>query len=200
MRPQKRERRAYYRKLQESFPAQLFAQWNQGLAPRLREVAAELPRGSLVAVYQARAKEASLKPLFDLPFRFAFPLVLDAEKGEMEFRLVEKAADESEFHIGPFGILEPTKKHPLVDRAEIQACFIPLLAFDLNGRRLGRGKGFYDRFLDGFAGLKLGVGFEWQFSPEELPVEKHDQRLDLAITEQLIRDFQAASPGRPQKR
>lgn len=183
----KKERRQYYRQLQSSFAEELYKSWNHALAKPLLEAAKEIPRGGLVAVYRARAKEADLSPLFSLPLKFCFPKVL-SKNGQMEFRLVEQPLS-AEFAPGPFGILEPTEKHPLVKREEIAACFVPLLSFDDSGRRLGQGRGFYDRFLEGFEGKKIGVGFEWQFSPDPLPIEATDQHLDLAVTEHGIRSF-----------
>jgi 5-formyltetrahydrofolate cyclo-ligase len=174
--------------LLEQFSSPHFRAWNEKLGPRLLEVAREIPEGSYVAVYRAKAKEADLSALFRLPLRFCFPRVL-SDDGLMEFRCVKKPGAEQEFQLGAYGILEPTLHHPVVSREEMAACFAPLLAFDKSGRRLGNGKGFYDRFLDGFAGLKIGVGFEWQYSVTPLPNEAHDQKLDLVVTEWETRDF-----------
>ena len=162
--------------------------WNEKLGPRLVQVAREIPSDSYVAVYHATAKEADLSALFALPLRLCFPRVL-SDDGEMEFRWVKKPAAAGEFEPGAYGIHEPKKSHPLIRREEMSACFAPLLAFDDSGRRLGHGKGFYDRFLDGFPGIKIGVGFEWQYSVTPLPHEPHDQRLEIVVTELETRDF-----------
>jgi 5-formyltetrahydrofolate cyclo-ligase len=174
--------------LLEQFSSMHFSAWNEKLGPRLLVAAREIPKDSFVAVYRARAKEADLSALFALPLRFCFPRIL-SDDGRMEFRWVKKPAAAGEFEPGPYGILEPILGCPVVERASMNVCFAPLLAFDESGRRLGNGKGFYDRFLDGFEGLKIGVGFEWQFSVTTLPTEAHDQRLDLAVTELVTRDF-----------
>lgn len=191
MRPKKLERRKYYRQLQTSFTQEQYDAWNRALAAHLLEIGRKITAGSLVAVYYARAKEADLSPLFQLPLRFCFPKILDRE-GIMEFRLIEKL-DPSEFHLGHFGILEPQGHHPVVKKAEVHSAFIPLLAFDDDGRRLGQGKGFYDRFLEGFHGQRIGVGFEWQHSPTELPIEGHDEHMHLLATDQGIRRFPGAT-------
>lgn len=184
----KKERRSYYRGLQATFSPAQYKQWNEQLAPRLRDAIRAVREGAYVAAYQARAKEASLESLFALPYKFCFPKVLSTD-GRMEFRHVPQPAPE-EFTVGHFGILEPKDKHVVVDKREISACFVPLLCFDAEGRRLGQGKGFYDRFLTGFPGKKIGVAFEWQLSPEPLPIERHDVHLDLIVTEHEIRRFQ----------
>ncbi len=186
--PPKRERRSYYRRLLEQFSAPHFQEWNQKLGPRLALAAKEIPKDSYVAVYRARPKEADLSALSSLPLRLCFPRVL-SDDGLMEFRWVKKPAAMGEFEAGPYGILEPKKSCPVVEREQMTACFTPLLAFDESGRRLGNGKGFYDRFLTGYQGLKIGVGFEWQFSVTPLPHEKHDQHLHVVVTELETRDF-----------
>ena len=107
----------------------------------------------------------------------------------MEFRHVAKPLSEENFSLGHFGIMEPLPNCPLIDKKQIHAAFVPLLAFDGEGRRLGQGKGFYDRFLEGFSGLKIGAAFEWQFSLPPLPVETHDHLLDLVVTEHQTRNF-----------
>ncbi|MEO7298989.1 MAG: 5-formyltetrahydrofolate cyclo-ligase, partial [Verrucomicrobiota bacterium] len=53
--------------------------------------------------------------------------------------------------------------------------------FDLTGRRLGRGKGFYDRLLAEIPGTKCGVCFDEQIV-EEIPTESHDVRMDYVLT------------------
>jgi 5-formyltetrahydrofolate cyclo-ligase len=69
-------------------------------------------------------------------------------------------------------------------------CFVPMVAFDPDGFRLGQGKGYYDRFLEKFQGHKVGVGFSWQEAAGHIPVEPHDQPLETIVTERGIRQFQ----------
>jgi 5-formyltetrahydrofolate cyclo-ligase len=58
---------------------------------------------------------------------------------------------------------------------------VPGLAFDRRGGRLGRGKGYYDRFLLETSGLRVGICFEDQVV-EKIPGEAHDLRMDFLIT------------------
>lgn len=76
-----------------------------------------------------------------------------------------------------------------VTTSKIQVVFVPLLAYDKSGHRLGFGKGFYDRFLSGMSQevIKIGLSF---FAPEEvIPVEPHDVALDYCITPEKIVKF-----------
>jgi 5-formyltetrahydrofolate cyclo-ligase len=62
---------------------------------------------------------------------------------------------------------------------------VPGLGFSQNGERLGRGKGFYDRYLECFNGVKIGLCFECQMNLQ-VPVETHDQKMNFIITEKNI--------------
>ncbi len=84
-----------------------------------------------------------------------------------------------------WGIEEPVAKNEcLVSAQTISGCIIPGMAFDFFGNRLGRGGGYYDRFLSTFKGLKLGVTFDQALTSERLPSESHDQKLDFVISSQ----------------
>ncbi|MBP5370355.1 MAG: 5-formyltetrahydrofolate cyclo-ligase [Bacteroidales bacterium] len=67
--------------------------------------------------------------------------------------------------VGKFGIGEPTSD-VFSDYSKIDLCIIPGLAFDKEGGRMGRGKGFYDRFLPQTNCYKIGICFPWQIVPK----------------------------------
>lgn len=89
--------------------------------------------------------------------------------------------EESRLELGSFHIEEPTGKD-ITDPSEIELVVVPGVAYDRKGRRLGRGKGFYDRFLQHTKATKIGVGYEFQLV-DELPVESHDISMDMVITQ-----------------
>ncbi len=89
---------------------------------------------------------------------------------------------------GP-GIQEPVSGKPVpVDMIDL--VIVPGLGFSSAGARIGRGMGFYDRFLSqpDFIGRSCGLAFEEQVLPE-LPVLDHDVPLSMLITEQGVRRF-----------
>lgn len=89
--------------------------------------------------------------------------------------------EESRLEVGSFHIEEPTGRDT-TDPAEIELVVVPAVAYDRRGKRLGRGKGFYDRFLKETKATKVGVGYEFQLL-EELPVEPHDVGMDIVVTQ-----------------
>jgi 5-formyltetrahydrofolate cyclo-ligase len=91
---------------------------------------------------------------------------------------------------GRFGILEPVGDEIMVERdQEALVVFVPGLAFDLRGNRLGRGRGSYDRALRrlGEYPRVVALAFEFQIV-EELPVEEWDEKVHQIITEKRIID------------
>ena len=82
---------------------------------------------------------------------------------------------------GQFGIAEPGPGCPAIAANQLDLILVPGLAFTPDGRRLGRGRGFFDRLLADVAGGRIGVAFDWQLV-EELPTEAHDIRVDCVVT------------------
>jgi 5-formyltetrahydrofolate cyclo-ligase len=89
---------------------------------------------------------------------------------------------------GAFGVREPAWSGPNLLLNQLDLILVPGVAFDLSGRRLGRGKGFYDRLLARIQGTKCGVAFEEQIQAR-IPVEPHDVLLDCLVTPERWLDF-----------
>jgi 5-formyltetrahydrofolate cyclo-ligase len=86
---------------------------------------------------------------------------------------------------GPFGLREPDPlRCPRVKVAELDCVFVPGMAFDTEGYRLGRGGGFYDSFLSAVPAKLPCVGLFFSAQKvKSVPRETHDQRLASVITE-----------------
>ena len=86
-----------------------------------------------------------------------------------------------DLRIGAYHILEPVgEKWNKLN--EIDLCIIPGVAFDHECRRLGRGKGYYDRLLPLLNSYKIGICFEFQLI-STIPEEPFDIRMDAVWTE-----------------
>ncbi len=107
--------------------------------------------------------------------RLVLPIVVGETLELRVFNGVEKLVTSNSF-----GILEP-KTEELVDPKAVDFAIIPGLAFDRKGNRLGRGKGFYDRFLKETNAFKVAVGYEFQIL-DEVPVSSFDVPVDMVVS------------------
>lgn len=98
-------------------------------------------------------------------------------------QMVAYLDDESiEWEHARFGLLQPCAGH-MVPPEKIDIIFVPLLAFDLNGYRLGYGMGFYDRFLCLCRKDVLKIGLCWFEAETRLPeIQPYDVPLNYCIT------------------
>ncbi|MDD4363003.1 MAG: 5-formyltetrahydrofolate cyclo-ligase [Atribacterota bacterium] len=95
---------------------------------------------------------------------------------------------QQELQIGDLGVYEPKINFQRVHPPEIlDLVIIPGVAFTRQGYRLGRGGGYYDRFLSKLVQktCKIALSFDFQII-EKIPVEKHDIAVDYIITEKGI--------------
>jgi 5-formyltetrahydrofolate cyclo-ligase len=127
----------------------------------------------VVALFAPLWDEVQLQGLIDdLSCRVVLPRV---EGDDMEF-FDYTPTDLKE---GSFGIMEPQGQKPC-PASDIDLMVVPGVAFTKEGERLGRGKGFYDRYLsrEGFRGFCIGVGYKHQLL-DSLPTEPHDRQMDM---------------------
>lgn len=131
-----------------------------------------------VALFAALPDEPDTAPLLARWFGRKRILVPRVEGEVMRFY----EYDPEQMERGAFGIAEPQAAEA-VDPAEIDFILVPGTAFAADGSRMGRGRGFYDRFMaqEGFRAYKAGVCYPHQLLGE-LPVEPHDVRVDLVCT------------------
>ena len=96
--------------------------------------------------------------------------------------------DQTPFQKNPLGIPEPVSGIQ-IEPSKIDVVFVPLLAFDNKGNRIGYGKGYYDRFLARCKPecIKIGLSF-YEVEQDSFPMEATDIPLDYCVTpEQLFR-------------
>ena len=136
---------------------------------------------STLLLYYPLADEVDVRPLIREAFEEGKRVLLPVVKGEeLELHLYE---GESSLRKGTFGIMEP--QGPLFAPEhydEIDVAIIPGMAFDREGHRLGRGKGYYDRLLPKLESAKL-VGVCWPFQLlDKVPSEPHDIPVEEVIS------------------
>ena len=174
----------------------------RAMAPALRAVASleicriaghwsAFTKARTVALFSPLPSEPDIRPLIEEAWaqgkRVLLPLMIKQGQGAVpQLDWHEITTWDDVVVPGPFGLREPDPlRCPRVALAELDCAFVPGLAFDDAGYRLGRGGGFYDVFLSrASASLpRIGLMFACQKVPA-VPREPHDQSLQEVITEE----------------
>ena len=134
---------------------------------------------SHILAYWPLPDEVDIRPLVNLLFSDGKVVVLPRVTGDitMELRRYQSPDDLKE---GAYHIMEPVGEL-FTDYDKIDTVLVPGMAFDAAGHRLGRGKGYYDRFLPQLShARKIGVCFPFQ-RVAEVPTDEHDVMVDEVV-------------------
>lgn len=183
----KSELRRYVRNCYRSTAPEMLRQQSEGVCQRLMQH----PRfrsADTILLYHPLPDEVDISPLlhdFCKSKTLLLPIVMsDSEGGGLKLRRYQGDAS---LAAGAFGIKEPTDGIPFLPSAKVKLdlCIVPGMAFDAAGNRLGRGCGYYDRFLGSIPSssvkYKLGICFSYQLL-SAVPMTAHDVRMDEVIS------------------
>lgn len=174
-----------------------------GLSARYKEESSRAIAGHLLAMpeYQEAGtvfcfvgtdREIDTRPILEDALaagkRLCVPLCTG--KGIMELRQV---TDLRQLVPGAYGILEPPADSPLVSVDEVDFAVLPCLTCNHLGQRLGRGGGYYDRFLSHYRGGTVLLCRE-KLIREEIPLEPHDYPVPWVLTERGL--YEDGTPAR----
>ena len=102
---------------------------------------------------------------------------------------------ESKLIQGAYNIPEPPADAPLCVPDEHTLCIVPGLSFDVYGNRIGYGKGYYDKYLENFPGVAMGVLYASTML-KRIPTDAHDRPVHCLITEHgmILPEHDASRP------
>ncbi len=145
-------------------------------------LSALIPEGATIALYSATSTEAPTtgyaRHFHEAGHKIAMPSFA-ARGAPMEFRHWASPYLEDLMEPGPYGAPQPLAD---ADRLEPDVLFVPLIGFTADGRRLGQGGGYYDRWLERFPDAPaIGMAWDSQLC-EDLPTEAHDRPLAAVVT------------------
>jgi 5-formyltetrahydrofolate cyclo-ligase len=175
----KKDLRQYYLKKLANFPGANRA--TELIESNLKALLVRLPKISTLGLYSPLSNEPRLDfRKFTRDYTLALPRITN---NHINYYIIDNTA---QFIKNNYGIFEPHSNNVIIPEVII----VPGLANDLGGGRLGRGKGFFDRFLARARNQSpqicvIGVCFNIQIT-KILPLELHDQKVDYIITEQQI--------------
>lgn len=186
IRKYKKNLRAKYRQYRTQMPAYVKAQKDSRIARRFCSLRS-FEKAKLLLCYVSTPIEVDTKGIIQRALkagkRVAVPYCLP-ETTAMEFYEIHSYDD---LEPRTFGVLEPIPERcTLVTDFSNSIAVVPGLCFDSYGYRLGYGKGYYDRFLHGYEGEKIGICYQ-KCTKMELIHGRYDVAVDLLVTEYAVR-------------
>ena len=177
----KEELRQRMRQMKRQFSPQQLGELSLPIVARLRE---RLKDAQTIVAYYPLPDEVDICPFLDelvaAGKTVLLPKVIDDET--MELRRYNGRQNLKE---GVLHLLEPDGE-PFTDYSQIDMMLVPGMAFDTSGHRLGRGRGYYDRFLSSLFTYhfslitSIGVCFDFQ-KVSEVPTDEYDIPVDEVI-------------------
>jgi 5-formyltetrahydrofolate cyclo-ligase len=182
----KEELRRQIRQMKRQFTPQQLEELSLPVIQRLRSRLADY---QVVFAYYSLSDEVCTRQLVDDLLAEGKTVLLPKVVSEeaMEWCIYKGPQDLQE---GSFRIMEPAENHgdrsldstlQRADQGTVAVILVPGMAFDAKGHRLGRGRGYYDRFLAAYPHIyKIGVCFDFQ-KVEEVPTDDFDIAVDEVI-------------------
>ena len=166
-------------------------------------------KANMILAYMPMPEEVDIMPVIKnaliLGKYAAVPRIINGTN-DMDFYLLKNAKSgreigkdfENQFDRGVFGIREPKECLKKLSLSDIRKAsydtgclvLVPALAFERSGARLGRGKGFYDKFLSALKGspvISCGVCFNFQIL-DSVPTETNDFAVDYILSEMSLQN------------
>ena len=138
-----------------------------------------LAEARIVLLYSALPDEVPTLPLLNRLTTEGKTVLLPRVVSDTDMEL-RRYTGPNDLEPGAFGIMEPTGEL-FTDYDLIDVVVVPGMAFDREGHRLGRGKGYYDRFLAQLPHIyKIGICFPFQLV-DKVPADAHDMLMDEVV-------------------
>ena len=171
----KKELRANIRLLKKQHTKEQLLEQSDVILSKL-EQHPDFQKARIVMIYSALPDEVQTQAFLE-KWRHKKKIILPTVVGD-DIIPVE-LAENTGFAVGDFNILEP-QNEPYT--GDYDLIVVPGVAFDRNGNRIGRGRGYYDRFLCKHLNVKrIGICFDFQLVAE-VPTEPNDIRMDEIIS------------------
>ncbi|NBX84543.1 MAG: 5-formyltetrahydrofolate cyclo-ligase [Gammaproteobacteria bacterium] len=178
----KKELREHFKKIRSHLTQNKIIAWSSQIYNHILELPSFI-NAQNIGLYMPMQHEVQIQALLKQPKNKYLPIV--QSDMHLEFYLYDKRQPLIQ---NQWNIEEPSPLQPHIDIHQLDVIFIPMLAFDLTGQRLGMGKGCYDRTLQNCSIQKIGLAFDIQ-EYTSIPHDSYDISLNMLITEKRILTF-----------
>ncbi len=166
-------------------PPQVRAEQDRRIAQNVRRLRQYSPSGTIL-IYVSTPIEVDTKRIIENAWadgkRVAVPRCIPDTR-LMEFHYITSFDD---LKPGMFGVLEPDEGLEIVTDFDGCLMIVPAMQFDINGYRLGYGKGYYDRYMSRFSGVSAGLCYIEELR-RHMYHGRYDRPVDVIVTDKCIR-------------
>ena len=179
----KKELRRYIREQKRHFTPQQLGEMSFGIMSSLLSNS-HIQKADAILMYHSLPDEVDTHSALDQLLAMGKKVLLPKVVSDTEMTIHEYTGLDSLQPSEPYGILEPTTPEFSISNFQFSIVIVvPGMAFDKHGHRLGRGKGYYDRFLSRIPNIyKIGVCFPFQLI-DKVPSEPTDILVDEVLTD-----------------
>ena len=179
----KKELRRYIREQKRHFTPQLLGEMSLGIMSSLLSHP-RVQKADAILMYHSLPDEVYTHSALDKLLAMDKKVFLPKVISDTEMTIHEYTGSDSLQPSEPYGILEPTTPEFSIFNSQFSiVVVVPGMAFDRQGHRLGRGKGYYDRFLSRIPNIyKIGVCFPFQLI-DNIPSEPTDILVDEVLSD-----------------
>ncbi len=151
-------------------------EWNRVIFQKLMELP-EYQQAKLILTYVSFRDEVDTMELIKYSLEVGKRVAVPRCEGKnITFYAIQSMDD---LEIGSYGIPEP-KQDEMIDDFSNSICLVPGIAFDRKKNRIGYGAGFYDRFLEHYPGMKIGLTYK-ECVCEIIDCDEYDIKMDIVV-------------------
>lgn len=164
----------------EALPSDYITQSDESIFSKIIDLQ-EFKKARVIFSYYSLGREPDTVRILEYALSYSKTVTLPVcfKGGGMEARAISSL---DELARSDFGLLEPLTSTRIVLPEELDFIIVPALTYDRNGYRLGRGGGYYDRYLCKTKAFTIGLARQ-SLIYDELPREAHDIPVDCVVTE-----------------
>ena len=181
----KQELRKSCREKREKLSPEIKRDLDLKIAVNIRKLKEYSPARTLL-IYMSTPIEVDTRKIIENAWadgkKVAVPRCIPGTR-DMEFHYIESF---EELHSGTFSVLEPQESKPIVTDFSGCLMIVPGMQFDMQGYRIGYGKGYYDRYMVKFKGISVGICYADELKPF-MYHGRFDRQVDIVVTDKRIK-------------
>jgi len=181
----KQELRKSCREKRENLSPEIKRDLDLKIAVNIRKLKEYSPARTLL-IYMSTPMEVDTRKIIENAWadgkKVAVPRCIPGTH-DMEFHYIESF---EELHSGTFSVLEPQESKPIVTDFSGCLMIVPGMQFDMQGYRIGYGKGYYDRYMVKFKGISVGICYAEELKPF-MYHGRYDRAVNIVLTDKKIR-------------